>query len=81
MDKNTLNEKLMSLVVILTIVFVSLIVMMPVIVDKTTEKVIEELRSGRYTPGPYSPGFDPDVIDPNLLKKSESEKLQSSWDR
>ncbi len=77
MDKNTLNEKLMSILVVLTIVLVCLLVMMPIIVDRTTEKVIEELRSGRYSPGPYSPSFDPDVVDPNMLKKSE--KFQSNW--
>ncbi len=38
-----------------------------ILVDKITNKVIQELRR-TYTPGPYDPGFDPDKVDPNSFR-------------
>jgi hypothetical protein len=38
-----------------------------VFVKKVTAEVIKELRR-EYAPGPYSPGFDPDKVDPSFWK-------------
>jgi hypothetical protein len=35
-------------------------------IKKITKEVVEELRR-EYVPGPYSPGFDPDKVDPSLF--------------
>lgn len=35
--------------------------------QKITEEVIQKLR-GEYVPGPFTPGFDPDKVNPNFLR-------------
>lgn len=47
-----------------------------IIVDQTTNAVIEKLQ--RYTPGPYNPAFDPDKVDPNLWNNKQTNN-GSSW--
>jgi hypothetical protein len=42
-----------------------------VIVKKTSEAVIQELRKS-YTPGPFEPGFDPDKVDPSFFRNRSS---------
>jgi hypothetical protein len=41
-------------------------------VPKITRDVIQELKR-EYTPGPYDPAYDPDKINPNLLRSEVSE--------
>lgn len=36
----------------------------PKLIDKICDRVIVKLQK-EYSPGPYSPGFDPDKISPN----------------
>lgn len=45
-------------------------------ISKITQKVILEIKSD-YTPGPYTPGFDPDKIDPKLFKKNSNNSSSS----
>lgn len=37
------------------------------LVPIVTAQVIDSLRK-EYSPGPYAPGFDPDKIDPRLMR-------------
>ena len=39
-----------------------------IIIDKTADEVIERLQKD-YSPSPYGPGFDPDRVDPNALRR------------
>lgn len=39
----------------------------PIFIDKVSNHVIQKLKKD-YTPGPYDPGFNPDLIDPSSLK-------------
>ena len=41
-----------------------------VLVNKVTDQVIERIQK-EYSPSPYGPGFDPDKIDIQKLKKSK----------
>ena len=44
-----------------------------------TNQVIKELRM-EYTPGPYSPGFDPDKVNPSLFTDQKETKLDDVED-
>lgn len=75
-----LNGKLMTAVIVLGVVFLTLLITMPIVVNHTKNKVIEELRNS-YTPGPYTPGFDPDKIDLNSKQPQiQQEGWLSSWE-
>ena len=41
------------------------------LVRRTTTKVIEKLQK-EYSPSPYSPGIDPDKVNPDFFKKKET---------
>jgi len=62
-----LNNKLFWLVAFLGIGMASFVGLKVYLVNKVTANVIEKLQK-EYTPGPYSPGFNPDLVDPNFFK-------------
>jgi hypothetical protein len=62
-----LNNKLFWLVVFVGIGMASFVGVRVYLVEKVTTSVIEKLQK-EYTPGPYSPGFNPDKIDPNFFQ-------------
>lgn len=39
-----------------------------IIVDKVADRVIQKLQKD-YSPSPFAPGFDPDKIDINKIKR------------
>ena len=41
-----------------------------VVVDKVADEVIERLES-EYSPSPYGPGFDPDVVEPEAIRQQK----------
>lgn len=63
------NKKYFLVIGGLFIVLLALFFGKEVIVSKITKEVVNQLRR-EYAPGPYSPGFDPDKVDPNLLQRN-----------
>lgn len=61
------NKNLTIVASVLAAFLVFVLVFGNLLVDKISTRVIEELKR-TYTPGPYDPGFDPDKINPNLLR-------------
>ena len=55
------------MVIIASFIFI-LLVCNKIIVDKVADRVIQKLQR-EYSPSPFSPGFDPDKIDINKIKK------------
>ncbi|MHA1948725.1 MAG: hypothetical protein ACW99G_03165 [Candidatus Thorarchaeota archaeon] len=73
-----INEKLGVAAIVLGILFVTLLVATPIIIEKTKASVIQELKS--YSPGPYGPGFNPDKVDPSFFNDSEQQPTgQRVW--
>lgn len=66
------NKNLILVTIGLFVVLVSVIFGKDLIVQKITKEVIKELRR-EYTPGPYSPGFDPDKVDPNIMRSLQTD--------
>lgn len=66
------NKNLVLGVIGLGLFLVLALLLNSVLVPKITRNVIQELKR-EYTPGPYDPGFDPDKINPNLLRSEVSE--------
>jgi hypothetical protein len=60
-----MNNKLIAAAVTLTIVLFATI-SFNIVLDKIADRVIEKLKRD-YVPGPYSPGFDPDKVDPSAF--------------
>ena len=58
------NKNLIVISGVLAVVLIFAVVFNTLLVNKITNKVIEELRRS-YVPGPYDPGFDPDKVNPN----------------
>jgi hypothetical protein len=52
----------------LVIVFVFLVLGNRIVIDKVADRVIQKLQK-EYSPSPFAPGFDPDKIDINKIKK------------
>lgn len=63
------NKKYLLVIAGLFVVLVSLFFGRDVVVKKITTEVVKELRR-EYAPGPYSPGFDPDKVDPNFWQQN-----------
>jgi hypothetical protein len=63
----TLNKNILIVAIIAVLFVVFTAVGSKILVDKVSVKVIEKL-SKDYAPGPYSPGFDPDKVDPNFFR-------------
>lgn len=61
------NKNLTIIAVGLTMFLGLVLLFNNILIDKITNKVIQELRR-TYAPGPYDPGFDPDKVDPNLFR-------------
>lgn len=57
MIKEHLNLLVFILFVLIGVVFINNITL----TERVTSKVLESLKR-EYTPGPYSPGFDPDKV-------------------
>lgn len=65
-----LKELLENKQVIIVLVLLGLIggafVGIPAFENRIKNKVIQDLQKG-YAPGPYAPGFDPDIVNPNTF--------------
>ena len=73
--KELLENKLFFVVILLGGLFVSNMVMVPII----SKKVMEKFKS-TYTPGPYQPGYNPDLVDPGSFKQtSPPPKHEQDW--
>ena len=64
LNDKTLMYGLIAACVVVFMTFAIIGVGMNVVVNKTTDSVIEKLQ--RYTPGPYHPAFDPDKVNTNF---------------
>lgn len=58
------------LTIIATIVSTLFVVVLAsnLLVNKVSNKVIQELKRS-YAPGPYDPGFDPDKLNPTVMRE------------
>jgi len=65
---NITENKLFLPVVALAILFLGLVFGHKIIIDKVADRVIYKLQK-EYSPSPFSPGFDPDKIDVNKVKR------------
>lgn len=61
------NNKLLWVLVVVTIFNVGAFVLGKVIVDRAADRVIQKLQK-EYSPSPYGPGFDPDKANPDAMK-------------
>lgn len=68
MNSNNSN-KLLWVVIALTVVMVGVGIGSKVLVDKVADRVIQKLQK-EYSPSPYGPGIDPDKLDPEKLRKA-----------
>lgn len=66
------NKNLLLGVVGLGVFLVFVLLLNSFLVPKITKSVIQELKR-EYTPGPYDPGFDPDKVNPNVIRSEVSE--------
>jgi hypothetical protein len=81
-----MNNKFVWAALVFTFMNVGFYIMSQYTVNKATEKVIQKLQK-EYSPSPYSPGFDPDKVDPDafakkvvMMQKTVGE-LEKDWDR
>lgn len=65
--ENLKNNKLVWLILGITLLNVIVFSLGKFIIEKTADCVIERLQKD-YSPSPYGPGFDPDKISPEALK-------------
>ncbi len=65
---NITENKLFYPLVTLVVLFVVFLLGNKIIVDKVADRVIQKLQR-EYSPSPFAPGFDPDKIDLNKIKK------------
>lgn len=63
-----LENKLVWVAGLLVFFNVLLFVGSKIIIDKSAEAVIEKLEK-EYSPSPYGPGFDPDTITPETIRR------------
>ena len=63
-----INNKLFWIVAIVGFTLVSFLGVKVYLVEKVTNNVIIKLQK-EYSPGPYAPGFDPDLVDPNAFRR------------
>ena len=69
MLKDLAENKLLWVAIVIGVLLVGGVVCGPYLMDRLTDRVIERLLK-EYSPGPYSPGFDPDKVDPNAWRRS-----------
>ena len=69
------NYILMILATIVTTLFI-VVLASNLLVDKISDKVIQELKR-TYTPGPYDPGFDPDKLNPSVMKEISTTQIEN----
>lgn len=65
------NNKWFWIVVAFTVFNLGVFLISKIIIDRTTDRVIQRLQKD-YSPSPYGPGFDPDKVSPdafNSVKK------------
>lgn len=67
MDK-LLENKMVWVAGLLVLFNVLFFVGSKVIVDKTADSVIDKLEK-EYSPSPYGPGFDPDKVTPETMRR------------
>jgi hypothetical protein len=67
---NLLDNKLVWLVAFMTVFNVGMFLGFKVLVNKTADQVIQKLQKD-YSPSPYGPGFDPDKVSPDSLRRKE----------
>ena len=65
---NITENKLFIPMVFLASLFLILLFGNKVIIDKVADRVIQKLQR-EYSPSPFAPGFDPDKIDVDKIKK------------
>ena len=63
------KNKIFLVVFFLTILNLSIFIFGKILVEETTNRVIERLKNS-YSPSPYGPGFDPDKIDATVLNRT-----------
>jgi hypothetical protein len=69
------NYILTILATIVTTLFV-VVLASNLLVNKVSDKVIQELKR-TYTPGPYDPGFDPDKLNPSVMKEISTTQMEN----
>ena len=67
MNKITENKLFLPLVT-LAAVLLFLVLGNKIVIDKVADRVIQKLQK-EYSPSPFAPGFDPDKIDVNKIRK------------
>jgi len=65
---NITENKLLIPFVALAAIFVLVVFGNKILIDKVADKVIHKLQN-EYSPSPFAPGFDPDKIDVNKIRK------------
>jgi len=65
---NITENKLFVPVVALVILLLAIVLGNKILVDKVADRVIQKLQK-EYAPSPFAPGFDPDKIDINKIKR------------
>lgn len=64
------KNKLFWIVMAITFFNIGAFLLGKFIIDKTADKVIQRLQK-EYSPSPYSPGFDPDKVNPDSFKATK----------
>lgn len=73
------NNKLLLIVLVLTIVMVGVSFGGNFFIDKVADRIIQKLQK-EYSPSPYGPGINPDKIDvQKLLDSKNSNNWNNSW--
>jgi hypothetical protein len=82
--KEILENKVAVVIVIIIAIILGSAFGMHLLIDKVSDKVIEKLKRD-YVPGPYSPGIDPDKVNPNLWRNQQPQQVgyrdwESDWE-
>lgn len=67
-----MNKKSTYIILIFVLFLGFMSVAFKFVEKRIVNSVIEELKRD-YVPGPFSPGFDPDKLDPSALKENDVE--------
>lgn len=65
------NNKMFWVLIVVTIFNIGAFMVGKVVIDRAADRVYDKLRK-EYSPSPYSPGFDPDKVNPDAFKSSKS---------
>lgn len=79
---NNDNNKLLWIVIGLTVVMLVVGIGSKSLVNKISDRVIEKLQK-EYSPSPYGPGIDPDKLDVEKLRRSAPPPVRTKdtgWD-